>query len=415
MIKHSPRRVWERMRTVPGLGRDVAALALVVAVGLVAGGYMISHYGVRWPGQQSFTFAADFESAPGVTATNHQEVRIAGVPVGTIIGAQPNKDGTAARLTMRIDPRHPIYRNAHLVLRTKNPINEMYVEINPGGPPAPPLSTGNVVPVAQTERPVQSYEVLDKLDARTRAAMSSLLDESDTGLASAPANLPGGLRTFDQALVDYKPVMDALATRRDKIQQLVTALSEISTAAGHNDARLTELVSSLQSTLSVLANRSDNLNAALVQLPGFENQLQTAMSSTTALTGQLNPTLDDLHQASGTLPPALNQLSTTVDQLGRTVRQATPLVGKAGPVVTQLRPVVADAQAALDDLRPVTAQLNDVTARVVPWMTDLSAFVYNTSSVFALSDANGTLARGHLAVNPLNPTGGAPAPTGGNK
>ena len=384
---------------------DVLALAVAIVLGLAAGTYMISHYGVKGPWQKRFVFSADFEKAPGVTPRNHQEVRIAGVPVGTITGAAPNKDGTASRLTMSIDPRYVVYGNAHLVLQTKNPINEMYVELGPGGPPGKPLRPGGVIPVAQTERPVQPYEVLDKLDARSRAALSSLLAQSDAALASAPQRLPAGLRSFDQALVDYKPVMDALATRRTKIQQLVTALSRISAAAGHDNARLTELLSSLQTTLSVLADRDDDLGATLAQLPGFEDRLNDAMTGAARLTGQLDPTLEDLHRASEALPPALSRLSGTVDQLGRTVQAAGPVVSEARPVVADLRPIVGNVQGSLGELKPVTARLDSVTARVVPWMNDLSAFVYNTSSVFSLSDANGTLARGHLAVNVLDPTG----------
>ena len=115
--------------------------------------------------------------------------------------------------------------------------------------------------------------------------------------------------------------------------------------------------------------------------------------------------LEDLHRASEALPPALSRLSGTVDQLGRTVQAAGPVVSEARPVVADLRPIVGNVQGSLGELKPVTARLDSVTARVVPWMNDLSAFVYNTSSVFSLSDANGTLARGHLAVNVLDPTG----------
>lgn len=393
------RRSWQRIRTVPGLGRDVTALAVVVVLGLAAGGYLLSHYGVNPPGTRTFTFAAEFEDAPGVAPANHQEVRIAGIKIGTITGAEPTGNRTA-RVTMTLDSGTTVFRNAKLVLRTKNPLNEMYVEVAPGGPPAEPLPPGGTIPVSQTQRPVQAYEVLDKLDARTRAALSSLLIASDTALAHAPQQLPAALNALNRNSADLTPVFDALQTRREKISQLVTALSQLSAAVGDNDTRLTSLLDSLQQTLTTLDTRGGDVNATLAQLPGFNDQLRDAMNATSSLTGQLNPTLDGLNRASGALPPALSKLSGTADQLGRTAQRAGPVVDAAGPVVHDLRPVVGDLQGALSSLAPVTRRLDAATARLVPWMNDLSAFVYNTSSVLSLSDANGTLARGQVTVDP---------------
>ncbi|NKQ53218.1 MCE family protein [Amycolatopsis sp. K13G38] len=407
------RRTWDRVRTVPGLGRDLTALLVVVALGISSAVYMLSHYGVHAPWQQRFEFSAYFADAHGVTPDNHQEVQIAGVPVGTIVGAKPAANGTA-ELTMSLDPGVKVYRNAQLVLDTKNPINEMYVELNPGGPPADELSEHGVLPVTQTKRPVQSYEVLDKLDTNTRSALSYLLDASNTALADAPADLPADLRVLNQNATDFRPVFDALATRRERIASLVTDLSQISAAVGDDDTRLTSLVDGLQQTLGALSDRNSDLSATLGDLPGFTDQLNGAMQGVGALTGQLNPTLTDLHNAATALPPALKQFGSTADQLGQTVRLAGPVIDQARPVVSGLRPIVGDLNSSLTDLKPITARLGDVTGKAVPWMNDLAAFFYNDASLLSNYDANAALARGHLAIDPSNPTG-IGAPNGGQK
>lgn len=339
-------------------------------------------------------------------------MRIAGVEVGQITGSQVTPDGTA-RLTFSLEPGHPIYGNAHLVLRPTNPLNEMYVEVDPGGPPAAQLPAGGVIPVGQTERPVQPDEVLDHLDERSRAAVANLLATSDVALASAPANLPAGLRAADGAVVNAKPVLDALAARRENLAKLVTALSQISSAVGHNDARLTELLNSTRQTLSTLDQHSSDLEATLGQLPGTADQLKRAMNGVSGLTAELNPVLDNVDRVSAQLPDTLRKLSGTVDNLGATVRAAGPVVSAAGPVIEDLSPLVSNVHQALGDLEPVTRDLIPDSATVVSYLGDLQAFIYNTNGAFSLSDANGGFIRGHVAV-PLPDAGVLPGTHGGN-
>ncbi len=397
---------WERVRNIPGLGREVIALAALAALGLASAGYIVSEYDRVWPWDDRVQVAVDFEDAPGVRPESRQEVRIAGVPVGRITSAEPHENGNA-RLELSLEPGHTVYSNARAVLRTKSPINVMYVALDPGGPPAEPLSEDEVIPVSQTERVIQPWHLLNNLDERTRSALTSLIDASDVALASAPQHLPTGLRATEDAMSTFRPVVEQLQTRRETLSRLVTSLAHISTAVGEDDERLARLASSLQQTLGVLADRDKELGAALEQLPGFTRDLQHAMTNTSQLTEQLDPTLGALHEASGELPAALGRMTDMTKNLGSVVQQAAPVVEKARPVVADLRPLAGDVNAALGDLTPVTGHLPSATERIVPWMDDLAAFVYHTSSSFSISDANGGgWGRANLTFDVTNPTGG---------
>jgi phospholipid/cholesterol/gamma-HCH transport system substrate-binding protein len=260
--------------------------------------------------------------------------------------------------------------------------------------------------VSQTTRLIQPFEVLNNLDTRTREALTSLLNQADVGLKDAPQTLPGSLNAATDALDTLKPVAQQLQTRRQTIQTLVTDLSEISTAAGHNDQRLTGLVASLQTTLSTLANRDDELGNTIGQLPGLGDDLRQALGSVNGLTTQLNPTLDDLHDASEALPPALSSLTDTLQDAAPTVDAAKPVLAKARPVVGDLKPLVSDAHAALGDLKPTADLLPGSTAQIVPWLPNLQAFIFQTSSAFSLQDANGGYGRAQVFVDASNPAGG---------
>ncbi|WP_329060836.1 MlaD family protein [Amycolatopsis sp. NBC_01480] len=410
--KFSLRRTWERVRTVPGLGRNVLTVIVLITLGVISTSVILGNQRFILPWADRYVFSADFAQAPAINPGQQPKVRIAGVEVGQITGSAVTGTGTA-RLTMSLEPGNTIYRNAHLVLRPTNPLNEMYVEVDPGGPPQPPLPANGVIPVGQTERPVQPDEVLDHLDDRSRAALTNLLSASDVALANAPATLPGGLRAADGTMVAVKPVLDALAARRDNIANLVTGLSRISGAVGHDDARLAELLDSTQSTLSVLAQHNADVQATLAELPGTTDQLRRAMDGVSGLTNRLNPVLDHLDQASAQLPDTLRKLGGTVDNLGATVAAAKPVVSAAGPVVRDVSPLVGDVHRSLADLEPVTRDLIPDSALLVSYLGDLQAFIYNTNGAFSLSDANGGFIRGHVAV-PLPDAGVLPGTHGGN-
>jgi phospholipid/cholesterol/gamma-HCH transport system substrate-binding protein len=410
--KFSLRRTWERVRTVPGLGRNVLTVIVLITLGVISASVILGNQRFILPWSDRYVFSADFAQAPAINPGQQPKVRIAGVEVGQITGSAVTGNGTA-RLTMSLEPGNTIYRNAHLVLRPTNPLNEMYVEVDPGGPPQPALPANGVIPVGQTERPVQPDEVLDHLDERSRAALTNLLSASDVALANAPATLPGGLRAADGTMVAVKPVLDALAARRDNIAKLVTGLSRISGAVGHNDARLAELLDSTQSTLSVLAQHNTDVQATLAELPGTTDELRRAMDGVSGLTNRLNPVLDHLDQASAQLPDTLRKLGGTVDNLGATVAAAKPVVSAAGPLVRDVSPLVGDVHRSLADLEPVTRELIPDSALLVSYLGDLQAFIYNTNGAFSLSDANGGFIRGHVAV-PLPDAGVLPGTHGGN-
>src|SRR5262249_21206400 len=154
-------------------GRNLGLLALGVLLTVVVAGYMLSKASFTPPfGRQ--VIRAEFNSAIGTnTATNHK-VTIAGVVVGTITDTEVTDHGTAI-IEMNIGSEHEMYRNARAVLTTINPLNEMYIELSPGGPPAPRLEPGELIPISQTSRPIQADEVLHDLDERSQHAITALL------------------------------------------------------------------------------------------------------------------------------------------------------------------------------------------------------------------------------------------------
>lgn len=390
-----------RAKSEPGLFRNLVVLAVLLVLGVAVGGVILSQQRVTWPWEHKLVFSATFDQTPGISPGNGQEVRIAGVAVGQITDATVDDQGHGV-VEMELDGDQTIYDNARLVLRPKSPLNEMFVNINPGGAPGAPIEDGAVLPLANTERPVQVEEVLGHLDANTRDALGSLLSESDVALASAPTELPKGLTAANGVLEKLQPVVTELNARRETLAKLVTALSRVSTAVGSDDTRLSGLADSLQTTLRSVAEQQNNLDQALAQLPGVSTSLRDSTAAVQGLSDQLDPTLDNVKAASDSLPDALDRLNGSVGQLDSTLDSAKPFLEAARPVVTDLRPFVGDANAALDDLRPSTERFDPITAQLLPYLADLQAFIYNTNDVTSLRDANRGIFRGQTQLAPTS-------------
>lgn len=406
-------RFWERARTEPGLARNLLVIAVLVALGSAVGGYFLAHQRFNPPWENKYTVYATFNEAPAISPGNGQEVRIAGVDVGDIREASVSDDGKAL-LKLRIDRKHAVYRNASVVLRPKSPLNEMYVELDPGGPPAEKLAEGDRLPAANSRRPIQVDEVLAHLDENTRNALTTLLSESDVALAHAKDGLPKGIGELNGVLGDLRPVVTQLHERRASLSELITSLSQLSAAVGRDDQRLARLASSLQRTLGTVANRGEPLDDALAQLPGLSQRLRAATTEISGLAGQLDPTLDNVRAASDELPKSLSRFRDSVGELDGFLDDARPVLAKARPVVADLRPAVSDLNHALGDLSPITQRLDPVTSGLLPYLNDLGAYVYNSNSALSMTDANRGILRGQVNITPqsipLPSLGGAPTP-----
>lgn len=404
-------RVWQQIRTAPQLGRNIVVVIVMIVVGVTCSSLVLAQMTFIAPWADREEFSIEFADAPAVNPDSTHVVTIAGVEVGNIVDWRVTESGLAL-IDVSLESGTVVHDNARAVVRSVNPLNEVYIEIDPGGSPGRPLEDGAVLPVSQTSAPVQADEVLAHLDERQQEALTALLVESDVALARFPETLPEGLRATDSTLGDLQPVVDALQTRRESIAQLVTALGRISTAVGGNNERTVRLVEATQTTLGALAATDDEISAALGELPGLNDGLREAFTATQGLTEQLDPTLDNLQSAAEDLPPTLERVGSALDELQDTAVAARPVVEVARPVVADLRPLVADVDASLDDLLPVTANLERDTGILVPHLDDLQAFVYHTSSVFSVRDGRGNFVRGHLVV-PLPDGNALPGGRGG--
>jgi phospholipid/cholesterol/gamma-HCH transport system substrate-binding protein len=391
-------RTYDRIRTEPGLARNTVVVISLLIIAGVVGGIILANQRFTPPWSTRLVVYATFQAAPGISPGNGQEVRFAGVKVGDITAAGINRAGQPV-LTLSIEPGHRLYKNATLVLRPKSPLNEMYVTIAPGGPPAEQVESGYTYPISNTARPVQTDEVLDHLDSNARAALTALLAESDVALSNTNTDLPAGLDATRMVGDQLRPVAEQLAIRKHLIRTLITDLALISRAVGGDDTRIASLAAGLRTTLGAVGGHQTQLDATLATLPGLISNVRRSSQSVRGLSDQLDPTLRDLQRASNELPDALARLRRTSDHIDKVSTQARPFLDAARPVVADLRPFTESLTEALPPLRDVTRELDPVTNALVPYLPDIAAFAINTRSITSTEDANGGVLRATIPSN----------------
>jgi phospholipid/cholesterol/gamma-HCH transport system substrate-binding protein len=391
-------KAYERVKTEPGLARNTVMVGALIVIAAVVGAIILANQRFIPPWQSRLEFYAAFPAAPGISPGNGQEVRLAGVNVGDIVDAQVDSHGQAV-LRMSLEQGHHVYENARLVLRPKSPLNEMYVTIDPGGPPSREIPQNYEFPQSSTVRPVQPDEVLDHLDDNAQRALTSLLSEADVALTNAKTQLPPGLDALRTVGNDLRPVSEQLVARKEKIRTLVSALGQISQALGGDDKRVAALANGLQVTLRSVAGHEPQVDTTLATLPGLVSNLHRSSDAIQGLSDQLDPTLRDLQRASDDLPAALKRLSKTSDRIDDVVDAARPFLDVARPVVADLRPFAGELQKALPELHGATRELDPLTNALVPYLPDAAAFGINSRSIVSAEDANGGILRGVLPVN----------------
>ncbi len=247
--------------------RLTSILAVLFAVLFVAGGAILVDKTLFGPK----TITAEFTSATGIYPGD--EVRVAGVKVGTIASIQPQ--GTQAKLTLDIDRDVPVPANAKAVIVAQNLVAARYVQLAPGyRSSGPTMADGANIPVGRTAVPVEWDEVKDQL---MRLA-------TDLGPKSGVSATSVG-RFIDSAAT-------ALGGNGDKLKQTLTQLSGVGRILADGSGNIVEIIKNLQVFVSALKDSS-------TQIVSFENRLASLSSVLDDNKSDLDSALKDLSVAVG--------------------------------------------------------------------------------------------------------------------
>lgn len=207
------------------------------------------------------------------------EVRIAGVKVGTIDAIQPV--GTQAEMTLHIERGFRIPADAKAVIVAQNLVSARYVQLTPAYESGPVMDDGAVISIDRTAVPVEWNEVKEQL---TRLA-TALGPDNETSTASVG-------RFIDSAA-------NALDGNGDKLRQTLAQLSGVGRVLAQGSGDIAGTISNLQTFVTALRDSNN-------QIVQFQDRFAT-----------LTSVVDD---SRSDLDAALRNLSDVVGETTRFIR-----------------------------------------------------------------------------------------------
>lgn len=239
-------------------------LAALLVVSLAAGVYLV------WPSRTGDRLTAYFTSAVGLYPGD--DVRIVGVPVGTIDSIEPRAEDV--KITMTLDHGIKVPADAKALIISPNLVAARFIQLTPAYTDGPELGDGAEIGLDRTAVPVEWDEVKEQL-----TALSSQLGPQ-------PGSVQGPLTAF------VNQAADTFDGNGDSFRQ---ALRELSQTAGRLGDSRTDLFGTIRN-LQVLVDALSNSNEQIVQ---FSNHVASVSQVLADSSADLDNTLGTLNQALG--------------------------------------------------------------------------------------------------------------------
>jgi ABC-type transporter Mla subunit MlaD len=387
--------------------RGLLAFLLAAAVGALLAASGGSHSGV-------YRVRAVFDNAsfliPG------EDVKIAGVKVGTIDRLDLTADNKAAVVLRIDDPAfRPFRSDATCKVGLQSLIGEQFVECTPtqargpGVKPAPVLAEvrsgqgkgEHLLAVSHTTTPVNQDLIFNVMRMPQRERFRLIINELGAGLAGNGTELRAALRRANPALQQTDRVVSVLARQNQTLARLVDESDQVLGPLAKRRKQLTGFVSKAGRTAEATAARGDALERNLQKLPAF---LQ-----------KLGPAADDFGALADQATPALQSLRSQASSINQTVERLGPTAGKATPALVALGATAERAASTFPALEPTTRKLSGLAQPLLPLSMDLAGlsssfdktggvedvmrFIYNYTASLNGEDELGHYIRSSLQVN----------------
>jgi phospholipid/cholesterol/gamma-HCH transport system substrate-binding protein len=312
------------------------ALVVLLAVFIALGAY------VAWPGRSGNKIVGYFTSAVGLYPGD--QIRIVGVPVGTIDSIEPRAEDV--KITMSVDRDVKVPADARAVVMSPNLVAARFIQLAPAYTSGPALPDGATIPLAKTAVPVEWDEVkqsLTDLAKQLSPAAGQLQGPLGKAINQAADTFNGNGDSFRSSLRELSQAAGRLGDSRTDIfgtiknlRVLVDALSgsneQIVSFAGH--------VASVSQVLAKSSNHLDNtlgtLNQALIDVKGFLQQNNSTLIGTVDklndLTKVLSDQSEDIEQVLHVAGPGISNFYNIYDPAQGTLNGLISIPEFANPI-----------------------------------------------------------------------------------
>lgn len=310
----------------------IAALVVVLIIGV----YLV------WPGRTGHKVIGYFTSAVGLYPGD--DVRIVGVPVGSIESIEPQPQ--AVKVTMSVKDGVKVPADARAVIMAPNIVSARFVQLSPPYTEGPVMADGATIGLDRTAVPVEWDEVkseLTKLSESLGPQSGSVQGPLGEFVNQAADSFDGNGDSFRQALRELSQTAGRLGDSRTDLFGTVKNLQILINALSNSNEQIVQFSGHLASVSQVLADSSTNLddtlgtlNQALSDVRGFlqdnNSTLISQVDKLSQLTKLFSDQSDDLEQLLHVTPNGLANFYNIYDPAQGTATGLLSLPNFANPV-----------------------------------------------------------------------------------
>jgi virulence factor Mce-like protein len=312
----------------------LVVLALVVAAALTIFG-----------GEERKTLTASFPRT--VSVYEGSDVRVLGVPVGTVDSVTPS--GTEVLVTMSYDADVQLPADASAVIIAPSIVGDRFIQLTPAYTGGEVLENGEVLGVDRTATPLELDDIYASLDDLTVALgpNGANQDGALTDLLEVTAeNFGGQGARFNQTISDFSELSATLDDNKEELFSSLTEVQGFVNTLAENDQTVRQFNSSLASVSDLLAGEReelvaslDNLGTALGQVRGFVETNESVLGRDIAKLNRVARVLvkqrANLEEVLAVAPLALNNLALTYNPQSGTLDTNANIGNLVNQVVTQ--------------------------------------------------------------------------------
>jgi phospholipid/cholesterol/gamma-HCH transport system substrate-binding protein len=296
------------------------ALATLAAVSLLAG-FAIVLFG----GGRTMSVTALFPQS--VSLYPQDEVRMLGVPIGTVDSVEPAADHVVVRMSYDADYSLPADASAAIVAPTL--VGIRYVQLGPAYTGGPTLADGATIPMERTGVPLEWDEIRAELNElavtlgpdNAQALPGSLARALDT----TSANLGGNGTAVRDTIRDVSALLTTLSTGREdlfgtvkNLQTLVRTLRDSDQAVGRFNVQLAEVSGVLAENRQALGTALSTLEEATPLIEGFIRDNRARLTTNVEGLNGVAETLADNRQGLADVllraPSAISNFYNIIDE-----------------------------------------------------------------------------------------------------
>lgn len=236
----------------------VAMLLVAIALVVIFGEFRFA---------ASNTYHATFQTASRLKSG--EDVRVAGVPVGTVKSVKLQPDNTVD-VAFDVNKRFKLYRSSHALIRYENLVGDRFMEITSGPGDLVELAPGETIALANTQPALD----LDALLGGLRPVLKGLDGEKLNEVTGAVIELlQGNGGALSQMLASTSAFSSSLAARDELIGDVVTNLNTVLATVDAKGKEFDASVDQLQQLISTLAEGRDPIAGAIGPLATAETEL----------------------------------------------------------------------------------------------------------------------------------------------